>query len=147
MVKSGAITAQESWSRLYRGFASGKHTGRGYTVAESMRRLARRGTYLRVYWGGAAYFFQRDVDLRVQSQGAVTLLDVLLKYHECCYDEFRSISGDKLLSDLDVLFENDLFVRRKLVEIEIEEFPDFKATFEALGIQFLGAKPLSLIHI
>ncbi len=142
MVKSGAITAQESWSRLYRGFASGKHTGRGFTVAESMRRLARRGTYLRVYWGGAAYFFQRDVDLRVQSQGAVTLLDVLLKYHECCYDEFRSISGDKLLSDLDVLFENDLFVRRKLVEIEIEEFPDFKATFEALGIQFLGAKPV-----
>ncbi|MDC1310962.1 hypothetical protein N8Z26_00705 [Burkholderiales bacterium] len=142
MVRSGVITPQESWSRLYRGFFSGKQSGRGYTVAESMRRLARRGTYLHVYWGGAAYFFQRDVDIRVQSQGAVTLLDILSKYHDCCYEKHRSISGEKLLSDLDVLLEDDLFIRGKSVEIESDKFPDFKSTFESLGMQFLGGKPI-----
>ena len=142
MVKSGVISFQESWSRLYLGLSSGEKLGRGFTVAESMSRLTRRGTYLHVYWGGAAYFFQRDVDLRIRSKGTSTLLDILLKYHECCYDEYQSISGNELLADLDVLLGDDLFMRRKLVEIETEEFPDFKTTFKTLGIQFLGNKPV-----
>lgn len=142
MVKGGAITFQESWSRLYRGFLSGEKLGRGFTVVESMRRLTRRGTYLHVYWGGAAYFFQRDVDLRMRSEGALTLLDILVKYHECCYDEYQSISGNDLLADLDVLLGDDLFTRRKLIEIETEDFPDFRTTFKSLGIQFLGNKPV-----
>ena len=107
-----------------------------------MRRLTRRGTYLHVYWGGAAYFFQRDVDLRMRSEGALTLLDILVKYHECCYDEYQSISGNDLLADLDVLLGDDLFARRKLIEIEAEDFPDFRTTFKSLGIQFLGNKPV-----
>lgn len=142
MVRSGVISSQESWSRLYRGFFLGKRSGRGFTVAASMRRLARRGTYHHVYWGGAAYFFRRDVDLRIRSEGAVTLLDILLRYHKCCYEKYRSVSGDELINDLDLLLGDDLFSRRKSDEIEIGEFPDFMTTFKKLGIQFLGNKPV-----
>ena len=107
-----------------------------------MARLSKRGTYLHGYWGGAAYFFRIDVELRSRSQGEVTLLDVLMKYHGCCYDEIRSISGDQLLSDLDSLLSDDLFVRRKEKEIIAAKFPNYAATFEALGIQFLGNNPV-----
>ena len=142
MVKSGVISSAESWSRLFRGFALGAKAGRGFTVAESMARLSKRGTYLHVYWGGAAYFFRIDVELRSRSQGEVTLLDVLMKYHGCCYDEIRSISGEQLLTDLDSLLSDDLFVRRKEKEIIAAKFPNYAATFEALGIQFLGNNPV-----
>ncbi|MDA1331416.1 MAG: hypothetical protein O3A65_02915 [Proteobacteria bacterium] len=142
MVESGAISSAESWSRLYRGFVLGAKAGQGFTVAESMGRLSKRGTYLHVYWGGAAYFFGIDVELRSRSQGGVTLMDVLRKYHSCCYDETRSISGDQLLADLDSLLNDDLFVRRKNKEIIDEKFPNYAATFKAIGIQFLGNNPV-----
>ena len=142
MVESGAISATESWSRLYRGFVVGAKAGRGLTVAESVGRLSKRGTYRHIYWGGAAYFFGIDVELRRKSQGTLTLLDVLIKYHGCCYDAKRSIPGDQLLADLDSLLNDDLFIRRKNKEIIAEQFPNYMATFKALGIQFLGSNPV-----
>jgi hypothetical protein len=142
MTRSGSISPDEAWSRLNSGFLSGERAGNGSTVSESTARLAKRGTYRHVYWGGAAFFFRRDVELRVRSGGNESLLEILMKYHECCYDESQSVSADLLLGDFDSFLGYDFFMSRKRLDIEVQMFPDYADAFQELGLQFLGGHPV-----
>ena len=140
MASSGQISKNIAWARLHSGFQKGSKLGGDYSVSEITKQPPRFGTYLRVYWGGAAYFF--NVDATIRKNSPLSLAEVIRRYHECCYDPRASVSGKSLLQKFDSIIGSDIFLRRWKTDIEFSLFPDYESTFETLGLAFLGGNPI-----
>jgi len=87
-------------ARAERGFGN-------MSIVEHSRR-ASSGGYVRLYWGGAAYFL--EADRRLYRETGRRLTDVIQQYGECCYQawnvdaqgmirQFDRLSGTHVFSD------------------------------------------------
>ena len=136
MARAGTIDVDEAWRQVHDGFERGARTGRGLSILEATQRLGRAGTYVRVYWGGAAVFLAAD--LRLRESGTGSLDDALAELARCCNDDSRRWSADELIARLDRATGTTVFrdVAREM--LERSEFPDTAAMFRQLGVQVLG---------
>ena len=87
--RAGSLSAAEAWSRLAAGFAR----GRAATPADSapLQQVAAtrtRGSTMRVYWAGAAFWLESDLALRAEGSSLDALLAAFHAAHrerDCCW--------------------------------------------------------------
>ena len=142
MARGGLIPVEEAWRRMYEGFDDAEAVGSEYTVYEASERIGRRGLYQRVYWGGAAYLLGVDLRLRESSDNGFTLDDALLEMHRCCVGTGYRWAATDVLARLDQAAGTAVFSTMFEQQIKSRPFPDYRQSFEALGIGILGGHPI-----
>jgi hypothetical protein len=136
MARAGTIGADEAWRRLHDGFERGSRTAPGLSILAATERLGRAGTYVRVYWGGAAVFLAAD--LRLRETGAGSLDDALAELSRCCNDDSRRWSADEIIAELDSATGTTVFSDIAREMLKRPEFPDTAALLGQLGVQVIG---------
>ena len=142
MARGGLIPEEEAWRRMIRGFEDGEAVGARYTVYQASERIGRRGIYRRVYWGGAAYILAVDLHLRQSSGGSYSLDDVLQEMHRCCLGTNYRWRGEDVVARLDEAVRSRVFAETFEEQIKSRPFPDYRDSFDALGIGTLGGHPI-----
>jgi hypothetical protein len=136
MARAGLISQDEAWRRLYLGFQRASQVGRGLTMQQATERLNRPGTYLRVYWGGAAVLL--EADLRLREKGSS--LDAALASLGCCLDPAGRVPAQEVLARLDQATGLSVFAELQKRVTERQDFPDFDALFMRLGVDVFGGE-------
>lgn len=87
--RAGVITAGDAWSRLQAGFARGRAaTPPDADPMARVSRTASRGSTMRVYWAGAAFWLETDRALRARGDSLDRVLGAFNAAHpdeECCW--------------------------------------------------------------
>ncbi|MBY6188482.1 hypothetical protein KUV89_17855 [Marinobacter hydrocarbonoclasticus] len=132
--RSGVVTPQQALEDLDAGFRRGEKDAR--RKRRSLRELSpamwRTGSYMRVYWSGAAYFLTVDMALRTERD---TSLDrVLSDFIACCRQLNRQWNAATLIATLDRLSESELFSYYHRQIIDDRAFPDLSEPYQQLGL-------------
>jgi hypothetical protein len=131
--RAGLIDEREMWQKLYDGFERGRDNRRpDLTLAELSPMMRENRSFMRVYWSGAWYFLNADVELRKMSDGSVTLDSALGMLNVCCRD--RSMSAREIVSELDVLTQSKVFSALFQEVSSSLALPATSALFADLGI-------------
>ncbi len=96
-----------------------------------------RGSTMRVYWAGAAYWLEMDLALR--RDHGTTLQTVLDRYAQCCLDGTAHVSPEDFAAALDRTAGIELFARRYRDYAGSTVFPSLTDSYRALGIERSGA--------
>ncbi|HEX4986960.1 MAG TPA: hypothetical protein VFV71_12935 [Burkholderiales bacterium] len=136
--RSGKLDAAQAWLRLVAGFAKGMRSAQGMTLAQATESMYREGTYMRVYWEGAAMLFIADVRLRQMTGGKQSLDTALAALNECCGSDERAWSARELFDKLDEVTGTVVFSDIYDSHVSSRDFPDLAATYRALGISDAG---------
>lgn len=133
--RSGIISEQQLWQKLYEGFQRGRNDSRfdGQTLRSVSARLRSSGGFMRVYWSGAWYFLAADLHLRSSGGGDASLDRVLQKLNRCCAD--RSMSVPEIIGRLDSLDDGHLFQQLYDSVVVSTAVPDFESLFARLGLR------------
>lgn len=140
MGQSGILGKEKAWSRIYMGLMRGEKGAENVKdeplklTAERRHRGGRAGRTMRIYWSGAAYFLNADLQLRKQSDGKIGLNDILHKLNQCCIPAEKIWTGVELAKKLDNLSNTKIFLPSYLKIANSTEFPDFKTSFSELGM-------------
>jgi hypothetical protein len=132
--RSGRISALEAWQRLHAGFVRGFESGQGMTLAQATESMYRDGTYMRVYWEGAALLLIADVRLRQMTAGKQSLDSALAALNDCCAMTDRAWSARELCDRLDFVSGTNVFSELYDQHVASRAFPDLTQTYLALGI-------------
>jgi hypothetical protein len=132
--RSGRMSALEAWQRLQAGFARGLENARGKTLAQATESMYRDGTYMRVYWEGAAMLLIADVRLRQMTAGKQSLDSALESLNDCCSTTDRAWSARELFDELDKVTGTIIFSEIYNQHVASRDFPDLSRTYRALGI-------------
>jgi len=90
-----------AWARLAEGFGRGRRSGTGRTLAREARDMNRTRAYQRVYWAGAAFALEADMQLRERSGGDDTLLTALRRAEPAWGFSVRPVPRSAFLRALD----------------------------------------------
>ncbi len=131
--RSGLLPEAEAWRRLDAGFARGRREGRGARLDA----LAGRDGTMRIYWSGAAYWLEMDLELRKRGRSLDT---VLRQYAECCLRGTGEVAPAHFMAELDRLAGGDGFSRRFERYAALPAFPSLDAAYAALGLQVGGER-------
>jgi hypothetical protein len=142
-VRAGALPAGAAWQRLSEGAALGRDTAR--TLEEETRRMPFEHNYQRVYWAGAAIALMLDVELRRQSQGAVSLPQLLARLREEPQFFTRALGAAELLRELDRLSGRPLCEPLAARYLH-GSLPDLGALYQELGLTGAPEAPLAWIR-
>jgi len=140
MGQAGTLEIDKAWYRIYKGLKRGEKGTENVGeeklkfAADRRRSGGRAGRTMRIYWSGAAYFLNADLQLRKQSNGKVGLNDILLKLNQCCVPAEKIWTGAELAKKLDELAQSNIFLPSYWKMANSAEFPDYKSTFSELGI-------------
>jgi len=140
MARAGQISEAEAWRKLVAGFNRGisgsKKLGQEtlqQTVA-NWRSNYRRDRTMRLYWSGAAYFFEMDLALRRKTDGRIALADILRRFIQCCYWQPKRWTGEEITTRFDQIFGKPIFYPRYQQYIKATEFPAVEMPLKWLGI-------------
>ena len=136
--RGGRMTAAEAWQRLHAGFVRGMQTAPGLTLAQATEGMYRYGTYMRVYWEGAAVLLIADVRLRQMTAGKQSLDTALAALNDCCAATDRAWSARELFDKLDEVTGTGVFRETYDQHVASRNFPDLSQTYRALGVE-IGA--------
>lgn len=125
--RAGLTTPEDAWTKLDAGFRRGEAASAGTPLG----RLG-RGSTMRVYWAGAAYWL--EMDLRLRRHHGSSLQAVLDGYARCCLDGTAHVAPEDFVSALDRVAGTDLFVRRYRDYAAGTTFPSLHDSYAALGI-------------
>ena len=132
--RNGRMTAPDAWRRLHAGFVRGMESAQGLTLAQATENMYRDGTYMRVYWEGAAMLLIADVRLRQMTAGKQSLDTALSALNDCCGMTDRAWSARELLDKLDEVTGTRIFRDIYDQHVASRSFPDLSQTYRALGI-------------
>jgi hypothetical protein len=132
--RSGRMTALDAWQRLNAGFVRGMESAHGLTLAQATESMYRDGTYMRVYWEGAAMLLIADVRLRQMTAGKQSLDTALAALNDCCGTTDRAWSARELFDKLDSVTGTRIFGEIYDQHVVSRNFPDLSQTYRALGI-------------
>jgi hypothetical protein len=141
--RSGRMTAAEAWQRLHAGFVRGMESAPGLTLAQATESMYRDGTYMRVYWEGAAMLLIADVRLRQLTAGKQSLDTALAALNDCCETTDRAWSAREIFDKLDEVTGTRIFGEIYDQHVASRNFPDLSQTYRALGIT-MGAGGIEL---
>lgn len=134
--RAGLISETDAWQRLDAGFARGRASHSGQSLA-ALSDAGRYAGIMRIYWGGAAFWLQADLALHAaRGFGIDTVLD---RYALCCPARDGSIEPMDFLSKLDALAGIDVLVPLAQSYLAMPNFPDLQDTYRTLGLQVTAA--------
>ncbi|MGH8530028.1 MAG: hypothetical protein ACRETN_09355 [Nevskiales bacterium] len=127
MYASGVLSWEQVIARYDDRFRSARAGSRfgDMSIVEHSRRASSSG-YVRLYWGGAAYFLQADRQLYLAH--GTRLTDVIRKYAVCCYQPW-GVDADGMINQFDRLSGGTVFAKTYARTVARPGFPD---TAEAL---------------
>lgn len=139
-VRSGVITEQQMWQKLYDGYQRGLADDAfdGLPLRKVSSQMRERGGFMRVYWSGAWYFLAADTRLRQQSGGQYTLDMALEKLNLCCSDQRLSVTD--IVSQLDQLNRVILFQGLYEELAQSTNIPPYEPIYASLGITMDNGK-------
>jgi len=127
--RAGLLTPAQAWERLDTGFGRGRADAAGTRLDR-----APHGAFMRIYWSGAAYWLDVDVELRRTSGGTKSLDLALDRFAACCLPAKREWTPREFVTKLDALIDADVFARRYDKAAAATTFPELGALYAALGI-------------
>ncbi len=136
--RAGKMSEREAWSRLHSGYQRGRDAAPGMTLAQATENMYRGGTFLRVYWEGAAMVMLADVRLRQLTAGKQSMDTALAALRECCLELDRAWTARELFTRLDEITGTHVFSELFDAHVASKEFPDLTAVYRQLGIQPAG---------
>jgi hypothetical protein len=124
--RAGVLTPAQAWARIDAGFARGRAEGRSndLSLSQASRRAGELRCYLRVYWSGAAFWFEADLALRARGS---SLDDVLGRYAGCCLADTADATPEAFVAQLDRLAGADVFATRYARYAEATSFPPVRS--------------------
>jgi hypothetical protein len=133
--RSGLISEQQMWQKLYDGFQRGRddHRFDGQNLRTVSAQLRTHGGFMRVYWSGAWYFLAVDLELRRESGGKATLDRALRNLNQCCADSAMSVPA--MVRELDRLNGVTVFSRFYDRVVASTAVPDFESLYRQLGLR------------
>jgi hypothetical protein len=138
--RAGLLDEAQTWQKLYEGFERGRTDNRfpDMNLDELSRRMRKTHAFMRIYWSGALYFLQTDMQLRAATDGQMTLDDVLKELGQCCLNEKRRWNGLEIAAEFDRIAAQDIFVPAYKVYERTLAIPEFVPTLEAAGVTVIG---------
>jgi predicted metalloprotease with PDZ domain len=106
----------------------------GLTLAQATESMYRDGTYMRVYWEGAAMLLIADVRLRQMTMGKQSLDTALAALNDCCAATDRAWSARELFDKLDAVTGTGVFREIYDQHVASRNFPDLSQTYRLLGV-------------
>jgi hypothetical protein len=130
MARAGVLAVQEAWERLDAGFARGAKDPTGGPLAS----VSYTGT-MRLYWAGAAFWLDADIQLRKRGSSLDQVMD---RYLRCCMQgEIDGVAPAEFIRALDQQFAPKapplllpLFQRYSTQNT----FPDTSSSYQVLGL-------------
>ena len=141
--RRGRMTAVDAWQSLHAGFARGMESAPGLTLAQATESMYRDGSYMRVYWEGAAMLLMADVRLRQMTADKQSLDTALAALNDCCRATDRAWSARELFDKLDEATGTGVFREIYDQHVASRNFPDLAQTYRALGVR-IGAGGIEL---
>ncbi len=118
--RAGHMTRDEAWQKLLSGFARGRAVGPGEALASIGRGW---GTTMRVYWSGAAFWFESDLALRAAGS---SLDQVLQRYRGAGMRFDRRVEPGDFIAALDSLEPRGGLQRRYDEYLMLASFPTLR---------------------
>jgi hypothetical protein len=136
--RQGVFSQRQMWERLHAGFMRGRTRNKRpqLTLAELSPQMHDTASYMRVYWSGAWYFLQADVELRRRSNNRQSLDTALEQLNRCCAEQ--RLSAREIARQLDEVSKQDLFLPLFEAVSSSRAVPEFETLFEKLGIEVVG---------
>ena len=141
--RAGFQDPRAAWSALLAGFARGRRSGGGLSLADESRQMHQHGAYQRVYWGGAAIALIADVALRT----AGSSLDRGMRHlQRCCAHTPRIWSAAQVLEAMDGIRSSPSVARPNVQTLSgpilrSAAFPDLTAIYRKLGVVVVDGEP------
>lgn len=133
--RSGLLTPLQAWQQLDAGFTRGRGAADDQlSLAELSGVMHERRAYYAVYWSGAAYWLQVDVDLRRRSGGKLDIGEALKRFRACCLLDRRAWEPRAFAAKLDELVASTVFVPRYDEFAARKGFPPLQTLYEELGL-------------
>lgn len=128
--RAGLLDGDEAWRRLDGGF----RRGQAVRVGRRMDEIGwQRGSTMRIYWAGAAFWL--DADLSLRRERGRSLDDVLAAYSRCCLREDTRTGPDAFIAALDRAGGGGTLARTYARHAAMTGFPSLDADYAALGIE------------
>jgi hypothetical protein len=113
--RAGLLTREQTLQHLRGGFDRGRKDAKHseLTLGELTPVMREKHTFMRVYWSGALYFLEADIELRkltTETDTPMTLDDVLREFGACCLLEDREWTGLEIAEQFDQIIGAPLFV-------------------------------------
>jgi hypothetical protein len=132
MYANNTINWPEGIARLKDRFQDARSRGLdGMSIVDLSRVVGQLGAYVRLYWGGAAYFMQ--VDKRLYEEKGLRLTEVIRKYIHCCYDE-RNAGVKTMIKTFDRISESEIFSETYFATVMQPDFPETSAALAWLSL-------------
>lgn len=96
----------------------------GQTSIVEQSRGSRHGGYVRLYWGGAAFFL--SADQRLFEEKGIRLTDVIGKYMTCCFRNW-GVDDDDMIETFDRISDSRIFSQTYARTVAGPGFPDTRA--------------------
>jgi hypothetical protein len=133
--RAGSIDPRQAWQRIHDGFKRGLQSTRGLTLADATERMYRSGTFMRVYWEGAAIMLLADQRLRARTGGRQSLASALDELQQCCLSPEVGWGGRDLFRKLDELTGTTVFAELYESHVRSPSLPDVAEAYRLLGLQ------------
>lgn len=133
--RAGLLDGEEAWRKLDGGFRRGRGAGAG---ARMDAVGWQRGSTMRIYWAGAAFWL--DADLSLRRERGRGLDQVLAAYARCCLREDSQSTPEAFVAALDRAGGSGTFARLYRRHAAMTEFPSLDADYAELGIETQGAQ-------
>ena len=140
--RAGIYEPRRAWGGIDDGMRRGRRDGTGRSLREESRDMFRTHAFRRVYWGGAAFALDLDVELRRRGLGS---LDELMEsFHGCC-DEWRGAwTAQEVLARWDRILGEPIASRVAERHLASREMPDLEALYGYLGVRTTGQGGIEL---
>jgi hypothetical protein len=125
--RHGDISADEAWRRLDAGFAR----GRAATAGQPLEFATGRGSTMRIYWSGAAYWLESDLALRKLGS---SLDQVLAAFRDAHLPSERVWTPGEFIAALDRVQPAAQLSARYRRYATLREFPDLRDAYGKLGL-------------
>jgi hypothetical protein len=128
--RAGLLTREQTLQRLQGGFDRGRKDAKfpQLTLGELTPVMREKHTFMRVYWSGALYFLEADIQLRQLTDGTdhpMTLDDVLREFGSCCLLEDRDWTGLEIAEQFDQIVGDPLFAPLYKTYEQTYAIPDY----------------------
>ncbi len=134
--RGGLLTPTQAWTELDAGFGRGRGAANdSLTLAQLSDAMHAKRAYYAVYWSGAAYWLQVDVDLRRASGGRLSIDEAMRRFRACCLARKREWGAAEFVAKLDELIGSDVLRQRYREYAQRRGFPSLDALYRELGLQ------------
>lgn len=145
--RSGLLSEKDVWEKLLAGFERGRRDrSAGQSLASVTQHMRRERAFMRVYWSGAAWWLRRDVELRQQSDGKLSLDRLLARFAARHLPAQRRWTPEQFAAALDELAGMELFEVAVATAERETSFPDMRDLHERLGLVTDASGQLSTLN-